>query len=399
MRINRIIPILGAAICIVGKVVLAAGATYSIEELRNGLTMRSQMTSSTGLQYERLLYHVAKAEDRMDTSLRRAPYAKSHFMARASASKIRFDYTGYVSHDSNKIHNVSHNAWDGTRNTAFTEWPGSSLPVSGTLGAKRSFTFEAGHHLTILEKQVLDIDSPLAELLKTNKWKIVGQEVIGGYPAVHITGFVGGDALELHAWIAAEHDFAPVQYKLVTRMPNVKDMTLTMTDVVLAKRDGMWVYKNVRILAHNPNVIETIGVMDYNISKTIIGEEYSDKLFRLTFPPGCRVLDKVTNIGYIAEAGGKLRSLGLIHEGEYLDFETDHMPDDAPMIATTGTEKERKQDNKHSKVILDNEMNSNETNCRKIGWVIPALLGGVAILLIGIFGIIYHFRRRIRHEQ
>ena len=317
-------------LCIPIHAMQAANAKYSIREVQQGLRMRAQACTNIGASYNREIYHVPSREGPSDKSqmLVDGPRSREAFDVRLSGIKIRMDYTTYDPKDLEKVRSVSHNAWNGIRNTAYTEWYGNQGLLGGTMGNARSFTLEAGHHLTVLEKEVLDIHAPLADMVTEDAWIVVGQEIIDGYPTVHISGPAGPRGWELHAWIAVQHGFAPVRYILTLRLPDKKEIIEEMRDVTLGENEGTWVMKKAKILVHNPNVIESICVIDYNITQSKIGESYPDSVFRVQYPKGCKVLDKVTHITYVAKGDGTLNPLSLIGEEYYdLDLDSKLLPD------------------------------------------------------------------------
>jgi len=197
-------------------------------------------------------------------------------------------------------------AWDGQRKTGYGFSPDHpEVACSGTVEAKKSHSFRAGYWTTPFEQEVFDLHKPLWEVVKKGQWEIAGCRTIDGSKVVGVrsVGLWNGDVV-LTVWVDPAKDFAPREiafsvWPLASREDR-KECTEVMKDVILDRRDGVWVVTAATIIIDNPN-LSTVKHQEQRISidRYRVGVDLDDGIFTIQFPHGTKVWDDITKLSYV----------------------------------------------------------------------------------------------------
>lgn len=298
------------------------GSTVSLEDVIDGIRMRSQLLTNMSATMYREIYNFERYEDRNNPAARTL-LDRDTFNVQRKGEKVRVTHTKWNKTSIEKDPRyTAHFAWDGSKSRGYVKRPkGTGNPTGGLIINEQGSSYSLGHYLAALEERIFDLNVSLASAINESTWTLVGAERLGQYSAVVVEGPAIGK-VQVRAWVVPSRDYAPVKMRLTIPGPGNKgDIIEEMTDVVLQKLDGVWVCRESKILVHNPYVMEGWQAHSFSMKSGQVGVDLPDEHFVLKFPPGLEVWDETLKMAFKVRANGTLEPLYYAGEDPDSRFE------------------------------------------------------------------------------
>jgi hypothetical protein len=229
-------------------------------------------------------------------------------------------------------------AWDGKVRTAYVEDLTRPESKPGGTIINEMGSFYSGYWPTAMEMWVFDMRESLSDILQKSTLELNGPEKVVDHEAIKLTAknFFGENAV-LEAWIVPQKDFAPVKLRLVYHIQGHDDIILTMDNVELENKGGVWVIMESSIKVVNPNLPQKLHgeICCYKARDYQVDFPIDEKMFKINFPNGTQVYDGILQTGYIMGEGifvGDTKG-----GGKYVPFEIpsdlDNVPSPVPPVS------------------------------------------------------------------